>query len=185
MEQLHEPTETTTEPDHIPETPVAPTTKALLKQKKKRVYTEEQKKEMADRMRKVNQDRIENARATNAHMAELKTLKKEERKQRLANELAQLEKLKEKLAEPKEKTPKDKKPKEKKPKVVVYSSSSESDSSDTDADDVSIPDADVVYIKHNKKTQLVKPSRKAEKPRETTPPPTPPPPQPKPMAKFL
>lgn len=180
-----------------------PQSTPLLKPKRQRNFTDEQKAVMRERMQKVNADRIEKARKNKADMQAERDKEKEEKlkakevKQNLTKiqteiREKQLNALKEKYPPTPEPAPQavaqpvvePKKKRQPKKTIKVVHYSSESEDSDSESD-VSIPEADVVYItkgKQKKAKALTK--QKAEsKVREVE---TPVPVQPlKPVFKFL
>lgn len=146
--------------------------KSLLKPKVKRVFTPEQKEAMAERMRKVNSDRIANAKHTREKKKELEKLNRAEEKAKLKDDLKEAktkaENRKPETKEVKKDVKKDIKKdiKKKKPTIkiinVQHSDSDDSDSDDSDSDDsdsdssssdsdISIPQAKIVVI--NKKSK--------------------------------
>ena len=134
----------------------------ILKPKRTRTMTEEAKKQYAERMRKVNEDRCEKARLLNEATLEAKEkeiqMKTQAKLEQVAKKKEQIKAIREKVAptEPKEEPiapPKGKKEKKQK-QIVVYESSS------TDQEDDDSSEEEIVYV-------AKKPSKKNSNRRET------------------
>jgi hypothetical protein len=145
---------------------------SLLKPKQKRTYTPEQKEAMAERMRKVNAERIANAKHSRQTEKEIKKMNMIQRHKDLEEKLKKMkeEEVKTKpLDEPKsEKKPKEEKIekkkdiKKKKPSIkIINVQNSDSDDSDDHSDsddsssdsDISIPQAKIVVINKKPKSK--------------------------------
>jgi hypothetical protein len=168
--------------------------KPFLKPKAKRVISEERRKEMSERMRRINQERIDKARAARKGELDLKEQRKiaeleriRERKEltdvSIRDSLKSREKLarEQPVAEAKPTPVKEVKAKpEKKPKkapVVVYESESESDDYENgENDDGEESEEEVLIVKKKKtaKPEVLKPKPKPPKaPAEPVAPPKP------------
>lgn len=169
-------------PDQIPE-PQAPPTQdtPLLKPKRTRKMTDEQRKEYGDRMRIVNENRVKNAKRIAEKEKELQRLIKADKEKRLDDKLGEVTSKKEPIAPAEHAEPAQKK-KTKKPSVKIIEVQSSGESETDDSDDESIPEAKYVVI--NKQPRKSK-SLTKQKPERTEKIPDTPPVPPKPVCKFL
>lgn len=139
----------------------------ILKPKRTRTMTEEAKKQYAERMRKVNEDRCEKARLQNEAILEAKEkeiqMKTQAKLEQVAKKKEQIKAIREKVAPtPKEEPKEEPKPKEKKKKQVVVYESSSSDEEDDDSSE-----EEIIYVakkpsKKNAKETIVKPKKEKE-----------------------
>lgn len=170
------------------ETPDQPTTDAsasavqdtpLLKQKRTRKMTDEQRKEYGDRMRIVNENRVKNSKRVAEKEKELQRLIREDKEKRLDEKIGEVVSKKAEpsasavpVAAPKKKT--------KKPSVKVIEVQSSGESESEDSDDESIPEAKYVVINKQPRKSKSITKQKAERTEQA-----PPVPIPKPLFKFL
>lgn len=155
--------------------PAAPIDEPILKERKKPNFTPEYRAQLAERMKKVNADRIAKARAANkdkmVEEVEAKALKKKE----METELAELRK-KVGMQEEIKKRVKKEKPAPKAPQVQVISMPDPDDETDDDMSDVELEQPKQILIVKTKKPR----AKKAPQPKEDVLPP--PPATPKPAA---
>jgi hypothetical protein len=146
----------------------------ILKPKRTRTMTEEAKKQYAERMRKVNEDRCEKARLLNEATLNAKEkeiqMKTQAKLEQVAKKKEQIKAIREKEEKPlpspspspSAEVKEEPKPKKKTKQVIVY----ESSSSDQEDDDSSSED-EIIYVakkpsKKNAKETIVKPKKQKE-----------------------
>lgn len=146
----------------------------ILKPKRTRTMTEEAKKQYAERMRKVNEDRCEKARLQNEAILEAKEkeiqMRTQAKLEQVAKKKEQIKAAKEKRSlneptepkapevtkeEPKAEPKHEVKPKGKKKQVVVYESSS-SDQEDDDDDSSEEEEEEIIYVAKKPSKKIVK-----------------------------
>lgn len=155
--------------------PAAPIDEPILKERKKPNFTPEYRAQLAERMKRVNSDRIAKARAANKDKMVAEVEQKSLKKQQMETELAELRKRVGMQEEVKKRVKKEK-PAPKAPQVQVISMPDPEDDTDDDLSDVELEQPKQILIVKAKKPR----AKKEVKPKEDVPPP--PPATPKPTA---
>jgi hypothetical protein len=147
--------------DNEPQEPAAPTEDTTpLKPKVKRNFTPEQRAALAERMRKVNENRVARARVKNEAILEAKEAKTVAKLEEIKAKKEKVSKAKKEVEPPVEATPK---PKTKKviKKVVVQESSDSEDYADSTDEESEVEE--VVYVQKKAAKPKAAPKPKAEK----------------------
>lgn len=145
------------EQSEVPSTQESETpTETLMKPKRTRIVTEDQRKALAENMRRVNQARIEKAKIANEKILQEKELKMQAKLEIIKAKKEKVRELKEKATPPAPPSTPVTTPKAPKPKVkkVIIQEDSEADS---EADDEE--EEEIVYVQKSK----VKPKMLKEK----------------------